>query len=54
MTTLDRIAAILHRARVRGGWDDEDVAAEVLAELHLDAYGNSVPREHTSSEIGHG
>lgn len=54
MTAMDRIAAVLHRARMRGGWSDEDVAVEVLAELNLDAYGNPVSREHTSSEIGHG
>jgi hypothetical protein len=31
MTTLERITAILERARVAGGWDDEAVARAVLA-----------------------
>ena len=54
MTALDRIAAVLHRARFKGGWDDEDVAAEVLKELGLDAYGERVEQVAMSSEIGHG
>jgi hypothetical protein len=33
VTTLERITAILERARVAGGWIDEDVAAQVLAEM---------------------
>lgn len=33
MTMLARITAILERARVAGGWIDEDVAASVLAEM---------------------
>lgn len=30
VTFLQRISNILHRARVDGGWDDEDVARKVL------------------------
>lgn len=33
MTLLERITAVLERARVAGGWIDEDVAAAVLAEM---------------------
>jgi hypothetical protein len=29
----ERIARILHQARVRGGWDDEEVADRILQEL---------------------
>jgi hypothetical protein len=39
MNTLERIARILERARVAGGWLDEDVAKQVLAELGLDDDG---------------
>ena len=55
MNTRDRIAYILHRARVRGGWDDETVAEAVLQELGLDVNGEPAREPaHTSSEIGHG
>lgn len=30
MTLLARIEAVLHRARVAGGWDDQFVAADIL------------------------
>lgn len=33
VTLLEHIAAVLHRARLDGGWDDEDVAAKVLREM---------------------
>lgn len=33
MTMPSRIAAVLHRARVAGAWDDEDVALAVLKEM---------------------
>jgi hypothetical protein len=33
MTALERVIAVLERARVAGGWIDEQVAADVLAEL---------------------
>lgn len=33
MTMIDRIAALLARARVVGAWDDEDVAVAVLREM---------------------
>lgn len=36
---LVRIAAILERARVAGGWIDEDVARAVLTELGLNDDG---------------
>lgn len=54
MTALQRVAAVLHQARVTGGWDDEEVAAQILTALNLDDEGK--PREvaNTSSEIGHG
>lgn len=53
---LDRIASVFRRARVIGGWDDDNVAALVLKELGLDENGERIPIEpsHTSSEIGHG
>lgn len=34
MTLLERIAAVLERARLDGGWDDEAVAFKVLREMH--------------------
>lgn len=30
MTTLERITRVLERARIDGGWDDENVALKVL------------------------
>lgn len=37
MTAVERVTRILERARVAGGWIDEDVAVAVLVELGLDA-----------------
>lgn len=56
MTALDRVTRILERARVAGGWLDDEVAREVLDELGLDDEGKLKPPEPepTSSEIGHG
>ncbi len=56
MNALDRVTAILERARVAGGWIDEEVARQVLNELGLDNDGYPIAPapEHTSSEIGHG
>lgn len=56
MNTLERLTKLLHRARMVGGWDDEEVAAAVLRDLGLDDDGKPVPAEpsHTSSELGHG
>jgi hypothetical protein len=54
VTTLDRITAILERARIAGGWIDEDVAREVLKELGLDEYGEPVRLPPTSPNLGHG
>lgn len=54
MTALERITAILERARVAGGWVDEDVAAAVLAELGLDDDGQPVDRAPTSPNLEHG
>lgn len=54
MTALERIAAILHRARLDGGWDDEAVGRLVLAALGLDDEGNLVDKAPTSPNIGHG
>jgi len=42
MTVLEQITAILERARVAGGWIDEDVARVVLAELGLDEDGKPI------------
>lgn len=44
MTLLQRITAVLERARVAGGWDDEAVARKVLAEMFV------ARLEHSSSE----
>ena len=45
MTVLDRVAQVMERARVRGGWDDHAVAAEVLTLLGLGVNGEPVARE---------
>jgi hypothetical protein len=42
MNAKDRIAALLHEARVAGGWDDEAVAKAVLSLLGLDEDGRSL------------
>jgi hypothetical protein len=42
---LERITLHIERARVRGGWDDEVVAAEVLTLLGLGVNGEPVARE---------
>jgi hypothetical protein len=39
MNAKERIAAVLHQARVNGGWIDEDVAAVILSDLSLDDDG---------------
>lgn len=54
MNALERITHVLERARVAGGWLDEDVAAAVLAALGLDDEGKPVDRAPTSSNLGHG
>jgi hypothetical protein len=54
MTALERIAALLARARVAGGWDDEVIAMAILAELGLDDEGNPIDKVPTSPNIGHG
>jgi hypothetical protein len=54
MTVLERITAVLERARIAGGWIDEDVAAAVLAELGLDEDGEPIDRAPTSPNLGHG
>lgn len=54
MTLLERITAILERARFAGGWIDENVAAQVLAELGLDDDGEPIDRAPTSPNLGHG
>jgi hypothetical protein len=54
MNTLERITAILERARVAGGWIDQDVARVVLAELGLDEDGEPIDRAPTSPNLGHG
>lgn len=54
MTVLDRIAEILARARIAGGWVDEDVAVAVLKELGLDHNGEPLDLPPTSSNLGHG
>jgi hypothetical protein len=54
MTVLERITTVLERARIAGGWIDEDVAVAVLAELGLDEDGEPVDRAPTSPNLGHG
>ena len=57
MNALERIAAILRRARIAGGWIDETVAEAVLEELGLDEDGDPVgPIDNapTSPNLGHG
>jgi hypothetical protein len=54
MNVLGRITAILERARIAGGWIDDDVAAAVLAELGLDEDGKPIDRAPTSANLGHG
>ena len=57
MTALNRVAFVLERARIAGGWIDEEVAQLVLDELDLDAVtGEPLPKApvYTSSELGHG
>ncbi len=54
MSLLERITAILERARVLGGWIDEDVARQVLAELELDDDGKPIDKAPTSANLGHG
>jgi hypothetical protein len=45
VTVLERIAAVLHRARLDGGLDDHGVAARVLAALGLTEDGEPISRE---------
>jgi hypothetical protein len=42
VTALERVTAVLERARVAGGWMDEDVARAVLAVLYIDEDGGAV------------
>jgi hypothetical protein len=42
MNALERVTAVLERARVAGGWLDDVVAAAVMAELGLDENGMPV------------
>lgn len=53
-TARDRVATVLERARVAGGWIDDIVAAAVLAELGLDDEGDPVALAPTSPNLGHG
>lgn len=54
MTALERVAAILQRARIDGGWDDEVVAHAVLTALDLDEDGKPIDRAPTSPNLEHG
>jgi hypothetical protein len=54
MTVLERITGVLERARVAGGWIDEDVARQVLAEFGVDDDGEPIDRAPTSPNLGHG
>lgn len=57
MNALERVVAVLHRARIDGGWDDEEVAICVLTALGLDENGiRSIDWSEapTSSNLGHG
>ena len=48
MNALERVTAVLERARVAGGWIDDVVAAEVLKELGLD--DNGIPVDQSPSQ----
>lgn len=54
MSVLERVTAILHRARVAGGWVDENVAATILAALGIDEDDEPQDPAPTSPNIGHG
>jgi hypothetical protein len=57
VNALERVTAVLERARVAGGWNDEHVAANVLQVLGLDEDGKpAAPSDTapTSSNLGHG
>ncbi len=56
MSALERVAALFHLARLNGGWNDEDVAADVLKMLKLNEDGHPLPADEapTSSNLGHG
>lgn len=56
MTAVERVAAVLERARIEGGWIDEIVAHRVLIALDLDDDGKPVEPSAppTSSNLGHG
>lgn len=40
MNAIDRVTEILRKARIAGGWIDEDVAQDVLRTLGLDDNGS--------------
>jgi hypothetical protein len=44
VNALQRVTAILERARVAGGWIDEEVAKAVLDALGLDEDGEPIDR----------
>lgn len=51
MNALDRVASMLERARVSGGWIDEDIAADVLKELDLDENGVPLPKGLSDAQL---
>jgi hypothetical protein len=54
MTAIERVTAVLERARVAGGWIDDIVARRVLAELGIDEGAEPVDRAPTSPNLEHG
>jgi hypothetical protein len=54
MTMLERITRVLERARIDGGWLDDEVARAVLAEIGLDEDGEPIDKAPTSPNLGHG
>jgi hypothetical protein len=54
MTALDLVTGILYRARVAGGWIDDDVASQVLEALGIDEDSEPGDPAPTSPNLGHG
>lgn len=55
MTMLERITGVLERARVAGGWIDEDVARAVLTEIRepteaMQVAGHNVRNDPTTGQ----
>lgn len=52
MTALERITAVLERARIAGGWIDEEVAKQVLNALGLDDNGAPSGFDEDGEHVG--